>query len=139
MLPEWKHLLEAVPDSDVDTFKIVARQATHTILDACRSEQQKSNINSSSSVCSHTEHTPQFQKSTLMPNCCRQCFYVFVKNVVNSIMLDKVGWAWSMLGVLSVTLLVVKQPLSKIINLGYLAAQPAALKIFCWRLRMAIV
>ncbi|KAK7330251.1 hypothetical protein VNO77_24439 [Canavalia gladiata] len=72
----------------VDTFKVVARQATHTILAACNSEQQKSSL-----ICSHAEPTLQFQKSTLMPNCCRQCFYVFVNNVVNSIMLEKVGCA----------------------------------------------
>ncbi|XP_061361048.1 uncharacterized protein LOC133304973 isoform X2 [Gastrolobium bilobum] len=70
----------------VNTFKAVARQATHTILAACSSEQP------SSSVCSHTDHT-QFPKSTLMPNCCRQCFHAFVNNVVNSIVLEKVGCA----------------------------------------------
>lgn len=73
----------------VETFKVVARQATHTILAACHSEQQKSNIYSSNSVCSHTDHI-QFQKSNLMPNCCRQCFHVFVNDVVKS-MLEKVG------------------------------------------------
>ncbi|XP_027331187.1 uncharacterized protein LOC113846767 [Abrus precatorius] len=77
----------------VETFKVVARQATHAILAACSSEQQKSNTYSSSSICSHAEHTPQFQKSTLMPNSCRQCFYVFVNNVVNSIKLEKAGCA----------------------------------------------
>ncbi|TKY54986.1 PHD and RING finger domain-containing protein 1 [Spatholobus suberectus] len=77
----------------VDTFKVVARQATHIILAACSSEQQKSSISSSSSVCSHSDQALQFQKSTLMPNCCRQCFYAFVNNVVNSIRLEKVGCA----------------------------------------------
>ncbi|CAL5198492.1 unnamed protein product [Lathyrus oleraceus] len=75
----------------VETFKLVARQATHTILAACHSEQHRSNIYSSSSVCSHTDHITQLQKSTLMPNCCRQCFHVFVNDVVKSIMLEKVG------------------------------------------------
>lgn len=74
----------------VETFKVVARQATHTILAACHSEQQKSNIYSSNSVCSHTDHNLQFQKSNLMPNCCRQCFHVFVNDVVKSV-LEKVG------------------------------------------------
>uniref|UniRef100_A0A0R0JPU7 Zinc finger PHD-type domain-containing protein n=2 Tax=Glycine max TaxID=3847 RepID=A0A0R0JPU7_SOYBN len=77
----------------VDTFKVVARQATHTILATCSSDQQKSSTSSSSSVCSHADNTPQFQKSTLMPNCCRQCFYDFVNNVVNSTILEKVGCA----------------------------------------------
>ncbi|RZB55870.1 PHD and RING finger domain-containing protein 1 isoform B [Glycine soja] len=76
-----------------DTFKVVARQATHTILAACSSDQQKSSTSSSSSVCSHADNTPQFQKSTLMPNCCRQCFYNFVNNVVHSTILEKVGCA----------------------------------------------
>nr|KYP56732.1 Bromodomain adjacent to zinc finger domain protein 1A [Cajanus cajan] len=76
----------------VDTFKVVARQATHTILAACSSEQPKSSI-SSSSVCSHADNALQFQKYTLMPNCCRQCFYAFVNKVVNSIMLEKLGSA----------------------------------------------
>ncbi|XP_058761207.1 uncharacterized protein LOC131634523 isoform X2 [Vicia villosa] len=73
----------------VETFKGVARKATHTILAACHSEQHKSNICSSSSVCSHTDHITQFQQSTLMPNCCRQCFQVYVNDVVKSIMLEK--------------------------------------------------
>ncbi|KAK7265898.1 hypothetical protein RJT34_33523 [Clitoria ternatea] len=77
----------------VDTFKVIARQATHTILAACSSEQQECSTNSSSTVCNHGDHTLQFQKSTLMPNCCRQCFYAFVNNVVSSIILEKVGCA----------------------------------------------
>ncbi|KAI4335863.1 hypothetical protein L6164_014467 [Bauhinia variegata] len=80
----------------VDMFKEVGRCATHTILSACISEQQKSDIFSSSSVlkCNHSEGDVQpFHKSTLMPNSCRQCFYAFVNSVVNSIMLDKVGSA----------------------------------------------
>ncbi|KAE9602236.1 hypothetical protein Lal_00049498 [Lupinus albus] len=76
---------------DVDTFKVVARKATHTILAALTSELQKSNVYSSSSVCSHTEQTQQFQKCTLISNCCQQCFYDFVSNVVKSTMLEKVG------------------------------------------------
>ncbi|XP_027917277.1 uncharacterized protein LOC114176433 [Vigna unguiculata] len=76
-----------------DTFKVVARQATHTILAACSSEQQKCSTSSSCSVCCHSDNTPQFQKSTLMPNCCRQCFYAFVNNVVSSTIMEKVGCA----------------------------------------------
>ncbi|CAL0307163.1 unnamed protein product [Lupinus luteus] len=76
---------------DVDTFKVVARKATHTILAACTSELQKSNVYSTSSLCSHTEQTQQFQKSTLISNCCQQCFYNFVNNVVKSTLLEKVG------------------------------------------------
>ncbi|KAJ7956522.1 PHD and RING finger domain-containing protein [Quillaja saponaria] len=74
----------------LETFKEVARLATHTILAACGLEHRKSNIHSfSGSVCSHTEGIQKFHKSVLMPNSCRQCFYVFVKNVVSSIMLEK--------------------------------------------------
>ncbi|CAJ1944258.1 unnamed protein product [Sphenostylis stenocarpa] len=76
-----------------ETFKAVARQATHTILAACSSEPQKCSTSSSRSVCNHSDDTPQFQKSTLMPNCCRQCFYAFVNNVVSSTIMEKVGCA----------------------------------------------
>jgi len=85
--------LEAVRDAGFDTFKVVARQATHTILAACSSEQQKCSTSSSCSVCFHSDNTPQSQNSTLMPNCCRQCFYAFVNNVVSSTMMEKVGCA----------------------------------------------
>ncbi|KAF7806298.1 flavonol 3-O-glucosyltransferase UGT89B1-like [Senna tora] len=78
----------------VDAFKEVARQSTHTILASCRSEHPKSDTISSSSVCSYCDNQ-QFHKSTLMPNCCRQCFYMFVKNVVNSIMMQKLDCAGS--------------------------------------------
>jgi len=88
--------VEAIGDAGFDTFKVVARQATHTILAACSSEQQKCSTSSSCSVCCHSDNTPQFQKSTLMPNCCRQCFYAFVNNVVSSTMTEK-GCAWSAL------------------------------------------
>ncbi|OIW18539.1 hypothetical protein TanjilG_13291 [Lupinus angustifolius] len=76
---------------DVDTFKAVARKATHTILAACTSELQNSDVYSTSLVCSHTEQTQQFQKSTLISNYCQQCFHHFVNNVVKSTMLEKVG------------------------------------------------
>ncbi|KAF3438005.1 hypothetical protein FNV43_RR20761 [Rhamnella rubrinervis] len=75
-------------------FKEIARLATHTILAACGLEHRKSEVYSFPSVvCTHNEHSKQSPKSNLMPKSCRQCFYVFVKDVVNSIMFDKVGSA----------------------------------------------
>ncbi|OMO69962.1 hypothetical protein COLO4_28844 [Corchorus olitorius] len=74
----------------VEAFKEIARLATHTILAACGFEHSKSSIHSfPSSVCSHSEDVKLRCKSTLMPNSCRECFYVFVKNVVSSVMIEK--------------------------------------------------
>lgn len=77
---------------EYDAFKKVARFATHTILAACGLEQPKSGIHfhPSSKVCSHSERIEQLCKSTLMPDSCQECFYVFVKDVVRSIMSEKV-------------------------------------------------
>ncbi|WRX19097.1 zinc finger protein [Theobroma cacao] len=74
----------------VDAFKEIARLATHTILAACGFQHSTSSIHSfPSSVCSHTDDIKLRHKSTLMSNSCRECFYVFVKNVVWSIMIEK--------------------------------------------------
>ncbi|XP_043717243.1 uncharacterized protein LOC122665218 [Telopea speciosissima] len=74
----------------VDGFKEVARQATHTILAACGLNHTKSLARSfPNPTCSHASHSQQIHISKLMPSCCRECFYVFVKDVVNSIMAEK--------------------------------------------------
>ncbi|XP_017612443.1 uncharacterized protein LOC108457803 [Gossypium arboreum] len=74
----------------VNIFKEIARLATHTILAAYGFQHSKSSIHSfPSPVCSHSNDINLQQKSTLMPNSCRECFYVFVKNVVSSIMVEK--------------------------------------------------
>lgn len=75
-----------------DAFKKVARLATHTILASCGLEHPKSGIrfHPSSTVCSHGEHIEKLCKSTLMPDSCRECFYAFVKDVIRSIMFEKV-------------------------------------------------
>ncbi|XP_042963945.1 uncharacterized protein LOC122297814 [Carya illinoinensis] len=76
----------------VHAFKDIARLATHTILAACGLEHRMSGVTPfPCSVCSHTEHIQQLHKSTLMPNSCRECFCIFVKDVVNSVMLQKVS------------------------------------------------
>ncbi|KAI9117414.1 hypothetical protein K1719_011580 [Acacia pycnantha] len=75
----------------VDAFKEIARHSTHAIIAACQSEHEKLGASSSSSLCSHGGDHEHLHKSTLMPNCCRQCFYMFVKNVVGSTMMQKVG------------------------------------------------
>lgn len=87
-----RDLLEIVCFAGVDAFKEIARLATHTILAACGLEHRKSGVHFfPRSVCSHMEHTQQLHKSTLMPNSCRECFCTFVKDVVESIMFEKVG------------------------------------------------
>lgn len=77
---------------EYDAFKKVARLATHTILASCGFEHPKSGIHfhPSSTVCSHGERIKQLCKSTLMPDSCRECFYAFVKDVIRSIMFEKV-------------------------------------------------
>ncbi|KAI9175001.1 hypothetical protein LWI28_026050 [Acer negundo] len=78
---------------EFDKFKEVARLATHTILAACGLEHRKLGIRSFpiSVVCSHTEDIKQIHKSTILPDSCRECFYVFVKDVVQSIMFEEVA------------------------------------------------
>ncbi|KAK2663465.1 hypothetical protein Ddye_002039 [Dipteronia dyeriana] len=78
---------------EFDKFKEVARLATHTILAACGLEHRESGIRTIpiSVVCSHAEDIEQIHKSTLLPGSCRECFYVFVKDVVQSIMLEEVA------------------------------------------------
>ncbi|KAL2479111.1 uncharacterized protein Fot_48125 [Forsythia ovata] len=75
---------------EVDAYKEVARLATHSILAACGFEQPRSELCSfPGSICSHPSEVQQGQRSTLMPNSCRKCFYVFVKDVVSTILLQK--------------------------------------------------
>ncbi|KAI8019580.1 PHD and RING finger domain-containing protein 1 [Camellia lanceoleosa] len=78
----------------VDAFKEIARHATHSILAACGLEHPKPGVHSfPSSACCHTNQAQQPRMSTLMPSTCRECFYVFVKDVVNAIMVEKIGGA----------------------------------------------
>ncbi|XP_016450763.2 uncharacterized protein LOC107775533 [Nicotiana tabacum] len=74
---------------EVGTFKQVARLATHSILAACGLEHRRPGISSlPECVCVHAEEVRNLRRSTLMPNSCRECFFLFVKNVVNTILLD---------------------------------------------------
>ncbi|KAL3748666.1 hypothetical protein ACJRO7_009839 [Eucalyptus globulus] len=70
-----------------DTFKAIARAATHTILAACGLEQPKSAV--PSSVCRHADDIRRLHRSALMPNSCRECFNAYVKTVVNTLLLEK--------------------------------------------------
>lgn len=75
---------------EVDAYKEVARLATHSILAACGLEQPKPEFCSLPvSICSHPDEVRQCQRSTLMPNSCRKCFFEFVKDVVSTILLQK--------------------------------------------------
>lgn len=75
----------------VNAFKEVAWKSTHSILAACGLEQPKTGIRIfPSSACRHVSNGLDIRRSTLMPNSCRECFYAFVKDVVNTIMLEKI-------------------------------------------------
>ncbi|MCD9645742.1 hypothetical protein HAX54_034927 [Datura stramonium] len=74
---------------EVGTFKQVARLSTHAILAACGLEHKTPGISSlPECVCVHGEEDKELRRSTLMPKSCRECFFLFVKNVVNTILLD---------------------------------------------------
>ncbi|XP_020090361.1 PHD and RING finger domain-containing protein C126.07c-like [Ananas comosus] len=70
-----------------DSFREVARIATHTILAACGLEHSRSSARPfSRSVCKHSEKVKQLRKCNLMPSSCRECFYTFVQEVVKSVL-----------------------------------------------------
>lgn len=76
--------------TEVDAFKEVARVATHSILAACGMEHPRPGSSSTpGNMCSHLNDIQQHQKSSLMSSSCRECFYVFVKDVVDSVLLQK--------------------------------------------------
>lgn len=72
-----------------DAFKDIARVSTHTILAACGFQHRKIVRSFPTLACNHRDQIQQLSRSTLMPSSCRECFYLFVKNVVNSIMTEK--------------------------------------------------
>lgn len=75
--------------AEVDTFKKVARLATHSILAACGLEHKTPGISSlPECACVHSEEDKELRRSTLIPKSCRECFFLFVKSVVNTILLD---------------------------------------------------
>ncbi|XP_050376815.1 uncharacterized protein LOC126794200 [Argentina anserina] len=78
----------------VDAFKQIARAATHTVLAACGLEHHhKSAVHSFPSlVCHHSEQLQLPHKSNLMRKACRDCFYGFVKDVVDSILQNHDGF-----------------------------------------------
>ncbi|KAJ0712874.1 hypothetical protein HanOQP8_Chr09g0339551 [Helianthus annuus] len=74
----------------VDAFKEVARHATHSIMAACGIEPPKARFRSFERVtCDHGQ-TRKRPSSTLMPTSCRECFFVFVKDVVTAIAFDAI-------------------------------------------------
>ncbi|KAI3785635.1 hypothetical protein L1987_44759 [Smallanthus sonchifolius] len=76
---------------EVDVFKEVARHATHSIMGACGIEPPKARFHSFERlVCDHSQ-TRKRPSSTLMPTCCRECFFIFVKDVVTTIAFDRPG------------------------------------------------
>ncbi|KAJ0818560.1 putative chromatin regulator PHD family [Helianthus annuus] len=72
----------------VDAFKEVARHATHSIMAACGIEPPKARFRSFERVACDHGQTRKRPSSTLMPTSCRECFFVFVKDVVTAIAFD---------------------------------------------------
>ncbi|XP_071711717.1 uncharacterized protein [Rutidosis leptorrhynchoides] len=73
---------------EVNVFKEVARHATHSIMAACGLELPKARFRSFERlVCDHS----RTDKSTLMPTSCRECFFVFVKDVVTTVVFDRMS------------------------------------------------
>lgn len=76
---------------DVDVFKEVARHATHSIMAACDIEPPKARFRSFERLVCHHKETLKRPGSSLMPTACRECFFVFVKDVVTTIAFDRTG------------------------------------------------
>ncbi|XP_019152628.1 PREDICTED: uncharacterized protein LOC109149358 isoform X2 [Ipomoea nil] len=77
---------------EAEKFKEIARLSTHSILAACGLEQRRPGIPAfPNSICFHVNEVSEIRRSTLMPNSCRECFFLFVKDVVSSIMLERRG------------------------------------------------
>ncbi|XP_031120117.1 uncharacterized protein LOC116023266 isoform X1 [Ipomoea triloba] len=75
---------------EAEKFKEIARLSTHSILAACGLEKRRSGIPAfPNSICFHVNEASEIRRSTLMPNSCRECFFLFVKDVVSSIMLER--------------------------------------------------
>ncbi|XP_031481543.1 uncharacterized protein LOC116251422 [Nymphaea colorata] len=73
----------------VDRFKEVGRIATHTVLAACGLEHSKSIVRPFSKL--HCSHALRLEAtSSLMPDCCRECFSFFIQDVVRTILSEKV-------------------------------------------------
>ncbi|CAH9078584.1 unnamed protein product [Cuscuta europaea] len=79
--------------SEAEKFKEIARLSTHSILEACGLEARRPGIPSfpNSNMCIHVEGGREIRRSTLMPKSCRECFYLFVKDVVNTILSERKG------------------------------------------------
>lgn len=75
----------------VDAFKEIARLSTHTVLASCGFEHREIVRSCPTLVCHHGDQTQHCHRSTIVPSSCRECFYAFVKDVVNSIMSEKLN------------------------------------------------
>ncbi|KAI3962310.1 hypothetical protein MKW92_052633 [Papaver armeniacum] len=77
-------------------FKKIAKVSTHTVLAACGLEHSKSSVRRPYPhlACSHTgtqSRQQQLHMLDLMHSSCTDCFHGFVKDVVNSILTEKVA------------------------------------------------
>ncbi|KAL8130292.1 hypothetical protein V2J09_019447 [Rumex salicifolius] len=85
-------LLSAGKKLEVDLFKDIARRSTHEILAACGLEPPRHNkLLIPKPICSHDDQNKKHSKLSRMPSSCRECFYAFVKEVVGSIVSDKIS------------------------------------------------
>lgn len=73
--------------SGVDRFKEVARIATHTVLAACGLEHSKSLVRPFFKL--HCIHAIRLEATSLMSDCCRECFNFFIQDVVRTILSEK--------------------------------------------------
>ncbi|XP_074278067.1 uncharacterized protein LOC141601665 isoform X2 [Silene latifolia] len=72
-----------------ETFKEIARLSTHTILASCGLAHRDIVRSIPTLVCHHVNQVQHLPRSALLPHSCRDCFYTFVKDVVNSILSEK--------------------------------------------------
>ncbi|CAA6670684.1 unnamed protein product [Spirodela intermedia] len=76
-----------------DKFKEIARIATHTILAACRLDHSKSFSQPIlPPICPHQDEANY--RSSLLPGSCRDCFFSFVKYVVDVIASERMVVSW---------------------------------------------
>ncbi|KAL9239442.1 hypothetical protein vseg_013764 [Gypsophila vaccaria] len=74
-----------------ETFKEIARLCTHTILASCGFEHRDIVGSVPALVCHHDHQNQRLATSALVPSSCRDCFYTFVNDVVNSIFSEKIN------------------------------------------------
>ncbi|KAK9116421.1 hypothetical protein Sjap_015368 [Stephania japonica] len=79
---------------DKNEFKAIARLATHSILMACGLESTRPcSFIPPKLICKHSGQNHLSHMSNLLPSSCRECFFIFVKDVVFSLMTERVSYS----------------------------------------------